>query len=164
STEIVATAFDAEIAALRRPDDDRPMSRRRAEALVSMFRSYLAARDDGAGPRRGRTHVSLVADIGESIGISDDLLAAARAEAAHASRPPHPHAHARPPPRQAPPAAHPAPPRATHTRPRGDKATPPFQASPLPAVIPTTAPTQSIPRSGPSGQTSTRATARPPAV
>src|SRR5258707_1381653 len=56
---------------------------RRAEALVSMCRRYLAGRDDGAGPRRGRTHVSLVADIGASIGISDDLLAAARAEAAH---------------------------------------------------------------------------------
>jgi hypothetical protein len=83
STEIVATAFDAEIAALRRPDDDRPLSRRRAEALVSMCRGYLAARDDGAGPRRGRTHVSLVADLGQITGITDDLLAAARAEAAH---------------------------------------------------------------------------------
>jgi len=82
STEIVATAFDAELAALRRPDDDRPLSRRRAEALTSICRAYLAGRDDGAGGRRGRTHVSLVADLRE-IGLGDDLLAAARAEAAH---------------------------------------------------------------------------------
>jgi hypothetical protein len=83
STEIVATAFDAEIAALRRTDDDRPMAARRAEAVVSLCRQYLAARADGAGPRRGRTHVSVVADIGAITGITDDLLATAGAEAAH---------------------------------------------------------------------------------
>jgi len=49
-----------------------------------------------------------------------------------------------------------------HRRDEGDN--PPVQASRLSAVIPTTAPTQSIPRSGPSGQNSTRATARSPAV
>ena len=83
ATEIVATAFDAEIAALRHDEDDRPMPRRRAEALVSMCRLYLAARDDGHGPRRGRTHVSVVVDLGEITGLTDDLLATARAEAAH---------------------------------------------------------------------------------
>ena len=75
STEIVATALDAEIEALARPDDDRPLPERRADALVSMCRQYLAGRDDGAGPRRGRTHVSVVADIGALTGITDDLLA-----------------------------------------------------------------------------------------
>jgi len=88
ATEIVATAFDAEIAALRRDrdnddDDRRPLPGRRAEALVSMCRAYLAARADGSGGRRGRTHVSVVVDLDELTGLTDDLLATARAEAAH---------------------------------------------------------------------------------
>jgi hypothetical protein len=85
STEIVATALDAEIEALRNADrtDRRPVPERRADALVSLCRQYLAARDDGPGPRRGRTHVGVIADIGALTGITDDLLAALRIEAAH---------------------------------------------------------------------------------
>jgi hypothetical protein len=84
SSETVATALDAEIAALARPDDERrPTAARRAAALVSICELYLAGRADGAGPRRGRTHVSIVADIGIITGITDDLLAEARSEAAH---------------------------------------------------------------------------------
>jgi hypothetical protein len=83
STEIVATALDAELEALKQADDHRPIPERRADALVSIARQYLAARTDGPGTRRGRTHVSLVADIGALTGITDDLLEAVRVEAAH---------------------------------------------------------------------------------
>ena len=85
STEIVATTLDAEIEALAPRDrsDRRPIPQRRADALVSICKQYLAGRDDGPGPRRGRTHVSVVADIGALAGITDDLLTALRAEAAH---------------------------------------------------------------------------------
>jgi hypothetical protein len=87
STEIVATALDAEIEALappkNEPRDRRPLPERRADALIAICRLYLAGRTDGPGPRRGRTHVSLVADIGALTGITDDLLQALRVEAAH---------------------------------------------------------------------------------
>ena len=63
------------------------MPQRRAEALVSLCRQYLASHDDGGpGPRRGLPHLSVVADIGAITGITDDLLAALRAEAAHVGR------------------------------------------------------------------------------
>ena len=87
STEIVATALDAEIMALGFEDGAPAMPQRRAEALVSVCRQYLAAHDDGStGGRRGLPHLSVVADIGAITGITDDLLAAVRAEAAHAGR------------------------------------------------------------------------------
>jgi hypothetical protein len=85
STEIVATALDAELETLAPGDhsDRRPVPERRADALVAICRLYLAGRSDGPGPRRGRTHVSLIADIGALTGITDDLLQQLRAEAAH---------------------------------------------------------------------------------
>ncbi len=90
STEIVATALDAELEALAPPDgeprDRRPIPERRADALVSIAKQYLAGRTDGPGSRRGRTHVSVIADIGALTGITDDLLAKMRAEAAHVGR------------------------------------------------------------------------------
>src|SRR5262249_9762131 len=83
STEIVATALDAEIEALRSPDDERrPTPGLRAEALVSICTQYMARRADAPGPRRGRTHVSIVADLGTITRITDVGLAAAHAEAA----------------------------------------------------------------------------------
>jgi hypothetical protein len=85
STEIVATALDAEIEALYPRDraDRPPIPQRRADALVAICRLYLATRTDGPGPRRGRTHVGVIADIGALTGITDDLLTTLRAEAAH---------------------------------------------------------------------------------
>lgn len=84
STEIVTTALDAEIMALaNNPRARRPTPRRRADALTSICQQYLAARVRGDGPRRARTHVGVVADIGAITGITDDLLADMRAEAAH---------------------------------------------------------------------------------
>jgi hypothetical protein len=85
STEIVATALDAEIEALFPRDraDRPPIPQRRADALLAICRLYLASRTDGPGPRRGRTHVGVIADIGALTGITDDLLTALRIEAAH---------------------------------------------------------------------------------
>jgi hypothetical protein len=85
STEAVATALDAEMEALAPQDhsDGRPIPERRADALVAICKLYLAARDDGPGPRRGRTQVNVIADMGALTGITDDLLAELRAEAAH---------------------------------------------------------------------------------
>jgi Domain of unknown function (DUF222)/HNH endonuclease len=87
STEIVATALDAELEARAPPDEEprdrRPIPQRRADALVAICRLYMASRTDGPGPRRGRTHVSVVADVGALTGITDELLAALRIEAAH---------------------------------------------------------------------------------
>jgi hypothetical protein len=83
STEILATALDAELEALESSDDHRSIPERRADALISIARQYVAGRTDGPGTRRGRTHVSVVADIGALTGITDELLTALRAEAAH---------------------------------------------------------------------------------
>jgi hypothetical protein len=87
SAEIVATALDAEIEALApprgEPRDRRPIPQRRADALISICKLYLAARTDGPGPRRGRTHVGVIADIGALTGITDELLTLLRIEAAH---------------------------------------------------------------------------------
>ena len=86
STEIVATALDAEIEALdpgAAERDRRPIPERRADALVAICRLYLASREQEIGPRRGLPHVSIVADIGALTGITDDLLAAMRCEASH---------------------------------------------------------------------------------
>jgi len=85
STEIVATALDAEIEARHRDGEPgrRPIPERRAEALVAICRLYLAGRADGPGPRRGRTHVSVIIDVGALTGVTDDLLADLRREAAH---------------------------------------------------------------------------------
>ena len=73
----MAKAFaEIEASAPRDRSDRRPIPQRRADALVSICKQYLAGRDDGPGPRRGRTHVSVVADIGALAGITDDFLTA----------------------------------------------------------------------------------------
>jgi hypothetical protein len=85
STEIVASALDAQIEALANPDDHdrRPIAERRADALVAICRRSLASHPHDTGPRRGLPHVSVVADIGALTGTTDDLLAELRSEAAH---------------------------------------------------------------------------------
>jgi hypothetical protein len=87
TAEIVATALDAEIEKLypRDSDDRPPIPQRRADALASICKQYLAGRTDGPGSRRGRTQVNIVADIRALTGIPDDVLEALRIEAAHTS-------------------------------------------------------------------------------
>jgi hypothetical protein len=85
STEIVASALDAQMEALEGDDerDRRPIAQRRADALVAICRLSLADRPGDSGPRRGLPHVSVIVDIGTLTGITDDLLTELRGEAAH---------------------------------------------------------------------------------
>jgi len=82
SGEIIATALDAEMERDFVAADSRSRSQRRHDALVNICRRAL---DNGElGVSHGvRPHVSVVADITALPGASPELVAQARAEAAH---------------------------------------------------------------------------------
>jgi Domain of unknown function (DUF222) len=85
-TDLVQTALDAEMEALRQKAETRTAPQLRAAALESIARGYLSARGDSTARGRGRTNVNIVYDIG-GLDISDPALAAlARADAAHGQR------------------------------------------------------------------------------
>ena len=86
SGDIIATALAAEMAILRETHDLRMAPQRRAEALTSIARWYLAQTDDGTQRRRGQPHLNVIVDLGALEGITPDVFAEIRAEAAHASR------------------------------------------------------------------------------
>ena len=86
SGEIIATALDAEIEALKLKDDTRSRPQLRAEAFTSICRWYLAEHDGVSERRRNQTRVSVVVDLAALTGADTVLLADVRAEAAHAGR------------------------------------------------------------------------------
>jgi hypothetical protein len=86
SGEIIATALEAEIEALKHDGETRPRPQRRADALTSICRWYLAEHDGVSERRRNQTRVSAVADLAVLTGADTVLLADVRAEAAHAGR------------------------------------------------------------------------------
>ena len=79
-TDIIQTALDAEMEALRNPGETRDTPALRAEAFESICRQYLASRYDTGARGRGQTHVSAVWDIARIEGTHPDLVAAARAD------------------------------------------------------------------------------------
>ena len=86
SGEIIATALDAEIEALKQKNDTRSRPELRAAALTSICRWYLAEHDGRSTRRRNQTRVSVVVDLAELAGTNSELLTDVRAEAAHAGR------------------------------------------------------------------------------
>jgi hypothetical protein len=86
SGEIIATALEAEIEALDHDGETRARPHRRADALTSICRWYLAEHDGASKRRRNQTRVSVVVDLTELTGTDTMLLADVRAEAAHAGR------------------------------------------------------------------------------
>ena len=86
SGDIIATALAAEMAVLRATHDERPAPQRRAEALTSICRWYLAQTDDGTQRRRGQPHLNVICDLNALQGITPSVFDTIRAEAAHASR------------------------------------------------------------------------------
>ncbi len=86
SGEIIATALDAEIEALKQKNDTRSRPELRAEVWTSIARWYLAEHDGVSQRRRNQTRVSVVVDLAELTGADAVLLADVRAEAAHAGR------------------------------------------------------------------------------
>jgi hypothetical protein len=83
TTDLVLTAFDAEMEALRQRGETRTTPQLRADALDSICRQYLAARGDNHAHGRGQSHVSVVVDIAKYEDAHPELVAAVRAEFAH---------------------------------------------------------------------------------
>src|SRR6185437_12902759 len=83
TTDLVLTAFDAEMEVLRQRGETRTTPQLRADALDSICRQYLAARGDTGAHGRGQTHVAVVVDIAKYADAHPDLVAAVRAEFAH---------------------------------------------------------------------------------
>jgi hypothetical protein len=81
SGEIILTALNAEMERDRCADDPRTLAQRRHDALVNIAQRYL---DAGEAPMSHdvRPHVTIVVDLEKRAGPGD-LLAGARAEAAH---------------------------------------------------------------------------------
>ena len=85
--EMIMAALDAIEAKLHPQGDGRHRSARQAEALVEICRQSLAHDHTKARKaRRGRPHMSVVADLQTLQGQHPDLIAAVRAEAEHAGR------------------------------------------------------------------------------
>ena len=85
-TDLALTALDAEMEALRRPQDTRPWPQRRAEAFESICRQYLAGRGSSAARGRGQTQVSVVWDLSSIDLTHPEIAALARADTAHGGR------------------------------------------------------------------------------
>jgi hypothetical protein len=85
-TEVVLTALDAEMEALRGTGEARKTPELRSAALDSICRQYLASRGDGSARGRGQTHVSVVTDVVQLAGSHPQLAAIVRAETAHGGR------------------------------------------------------------------------------
>ena len=85
-TDVVLTALDAEMEALRTRSDPRKTPELRSVALESICRQYLTARSRSTARGRGQTHVSVVVDVLQIAGSSPQLAAIVRAETAHGGR------------------------------------------------------------------------------
>lgn len=85
-TDVVLTALDAEMEALRAKGETRKTPELRSAALDSICRQYLASRGDSSARGRGQTHVSVVTDVLQIAGANPELAAIVRAETAHGGR------------------------------------------------------------------------------
>jgi len=80
--EVVMTALDAVMEQTKCSDDTRTGSQKRADALTELCRRSLDNAEVGTS-RGVRPHLSVVVDVEELDGTSPELVAQARADAAH---------------------------------------------------------------------------------